>query len=102
VPLDRQGERAPRKKRQGRHGCYDCAEPTEAVVQVWMREYGDGRDAGGNRRQRTVKSQTISFCRKHAEEFYAHALERVPPCAPEPMNGRDLAHLRALAKASGR
>lgn len=88
-------ERVPRKMRQGRHGCYDCGAPTEAVVQVWMREYVEGRDGGGNRRQKTVKSQVVSFCRVHAEEFYAHALERVPPCTPEPMNGGNLAQLRA-------
>jgi hypothetical protein len=89
-------ERAIRVKRKGRQGCYDCGAPTEVTVQVWMREYvADQQTASGNRKQRNVKSSNVSFCREHGEAFYARALEGVPICKPEPMQGGNLSVARA-------
>lgn len=87
--------REQRPIRKGRNGCYFCEEPTECIVQVWMREYTAGRDKGGNRRQRTVKSISLSVCRQHGEEFYAKHTADIPVVTERVRDRGDAAPMRA-------
>lgn len=88
-------ERVARKRRKGRKGCYICGKTTEVSVQVWMREFTSDRDKANNRKQKSVKSASVSMCREHGDAFYDYCTETIPVVPEHHESTGDMAKTRA-------
>lgn len=61
---------------KGTFGCWQCGEPTEVAVQVWLRDYTEGFYASArgaavaNRRMTSVSSVMRNLCREHGLLLY--------------------------------
>lgn len=55
-----------RSKRRSYTGCSLCGEPREAAISLTVRRAQQGVGGQGS----VLASQSVSFCRRHADEIY--------------------------------
>jgi hypothetical protein len=60
-----------------------------------MREFVEGKDKAGNRKQKSVKARNVSMCRLHGEGYFDYCTLGIAADPQRTNNTSDMSHARA-------